>query len=458
MNNKLVIIFLSFSLLVSCSNYETSSVKIDSQISSISNQTSSSSPVNEQAPKPEFNFRILKNYVLGTYWKDENLSVYNKSTYRLANKTLPEFLMSVDRFIFIPPQKELGFNIPYVIRFPSGKYKNENIGLNKHFILANYSSASNPDFEYGLFQYINQNVYDGQPNDINGIEDNIGIKTSEQLDSPMLTPIVTWQRALLGNELVLNTNLDRESIFATYENMKNYLKVEYNTDRQRIYESKFEEYEYAGMVDLEQQFAAIIDHAVKLLNQFDYLIEDKVFMTGFSATGGFAQRFSTFYPELIRAYFAGGMMFPILPGNKFEEFVLNYPLGTNEHKVIYGKDFDLKTYNNIAKINIVSKFEDRYSPYDGYILPTIENMILKQQNFLFDNNSRPDKTLIYWQRSYEIFKALGGEGMFLFNDVTGHYLDEDDFQFSIDFFKLNSKDDIPTYPKTSPYKQHIILG
>jgi hypothetical protein len=84
-------------------------------------------------------------------------------------------------------------------------------------------------------------------------------------------------------------------------------------------------------------------------------------------------------------------------------------------------------------------------------------MIVKEFNFEFNNSSRPEKTLVYWQRSYEIFKALGGEVMFIFNEVTGHYLDEDDFQFSIDFFKLNSKDDIPTYPKISQYKQHIIL-
>jgi hypothetical protein len=455
MNKKIVTILLSLFFLVSCSNNVSSSQIVDLQTSSLTISTSSSQALIEEKPKLNFNFSALKRYVLETYWNDKNLSVYKNSTYRIANKTLPDFLMTVDRFIFVPAQKDLGFGIPYVIRFPSGRYKNENIGLNKHFILANYTSMSNPDFEYGFFQYINQNVYDGQPRD-NDLEDNIGIKTSELLDSPMLTPIVTWQRALLGNELVLNTNLDRESIFATYENMKNYLKVEYNSN-QRIYESKFEEYEYDGMVDLEQQFEAIIKHSTELLRKFSYEIEDKVFMTGFSATGNFTQRFTTFYPELVRAYFAGGIMFPILPGNRFEQFDLNYPLGTNEHKTIYGKDFDLQAYNKVAKINYVSKFEDRYSPFDGYVLRTIESMIVKESNFEFNNSSRPEKTLTYWQRNFEIFKALGGEGMFMYNDLTGHYLDDDDFQFSIDFFKMNSIDDIPTYPKSSPYKQHLIL-
>lgn len=457
LNKKIALILLSFSLLVSCSSYETSSVKIDSQTSTISNQNSSSSPVAKEAPKPEFNFRSLKNYVLETYWNDENLSVYYNSTYRIANKTLPEFLMTVDRFIFVPPQKELGFNIPYVIRFPSGKYRDENAGLRKHLLLNNYGSMGSRDFEFGLFQYINQNVYDDQPNDTRNLEDNIGIRASELLDIPMLSPVVTWTRARLGNEQVLNTNLDRESIFATYENMKNYLKYDRDSNEQIIFEAPFKEYEYVGMIDLEQQFAAIVKHSIELLRKFDYEVEDRVFMNGFSQTGNFTQRFSTFYPELIRAYFAGGIIFPILPGSKFENFELNYPLGTNEHKLIYGRDFDLKAYNNIAKINIVSKFEDRYSPYDGFVKPTIESMIVKEFNFEFNNSSRPEKTLVYWQRSYEIFKALGGEGMFMFNDVTGHYLDEDDFQFSIDFFKLNSKDDIPTYPKISQYKQHIIL-
>jgi hypothetical protein len=416
----------------------------------VSSSVSSSVVVEEK----KFNLTELKDFVREEYYNDNSLWYYNQSDMRIADKTLPEFLMSVDKFVFIPPVPEKGFNIPYVIRFPSGNYKNENIGLKKHLLLANYGSPANPDYGFALLKYINQHVYDSKPFVDN---ENIPIMTSEVLDIPIITPIVTWTRASAFKDYdqVLNINLDRESVIADEDNINEYFKVEYDINNRKIYNIAFEKYEYYGLINLEKQFYSIINHSIDLLNNFNYNVENKIFMRGFSSTGDFTQRFSTIYPEIIKAYFAGGTVVPILPGKKFNNTNLSYPLGVYEHKELFDREFNIENYNNVAKINIVGKYENSFSAIDRYIGDNVTDLIFKER-IEFDNNPREDKMETYWNNNIDIFYSLGGKGMFIFNTETAHYLNQNDFNFSIEFFRMNTNSDIPVYPNSSPYPEHII--
>jgi hypothetical protein len=433
------------------SSSQQSSISSSSTASSsvVSSSVSSSIVVEEK----KFSLTELKDFVREEYYNEESLWYYNQSDMRIARKTLPEFLMSVDKFVFIPPVPEEGFNIPYVIKFPSGNYSDENKNLKKHMLLGNYGSQANPNYGFALFQYINQNVYDGQPSYTSN--DNIPILTSDKLDIPMLTPIVTWNCAQSDFDQTLNTNLDRDSVLATKDNMSTYLKM-YCGNSQTPLRIPFEAYEYPSMIDLEKQFYHIIKHSVKLLNNFKYSVEEKVFLTGFSSTGNFSQRFSTIYPEVVKAYFAGGISAPILPGNTINSKSLLYPVGTSEHKLLFDREFNLDKYNNIAKINFIGKYEDRFSYIDRYVKDIVASLIFNDSNFDFLDYSREDKMENYWDNISNMFYSLGGKGMFMFNAETAHYVSDNDFNFSIEFFRMNANSDTPVYPKSSPYPEHII--
>jgi hypothetical protein len=433
------------------SSSQPSSISSSSTASSsvISSSVSSSIVVEEK----KFSLTELKDFVREEYYNEKSLWYYNHWDKKIANKILPEFLMSVDKFVFIPPVPEKGFNIPYVIKFPSGNYANTNIGLKKHILLGNYGSQADPEYGFALFQYINQNVYDDRP--LYESDDNIPMLTSDRLDVPMLTPIVTWNCAESDFDQTLNTNLDRDSVLATEKNMSNYLKM-YCGNSQTPLRTPFEKYEYPSIIDLEKQFYHIIRHSTQLLNNFNYKVEHKVFMTGFSSTGNFTQRFSTIYPEVIKAYFAGGISAPILPGSTFNDKKLLYPVGTSEHALLFDKEFNLEDYNNIAKINFIGKYENKFTYIDRYLKDIVASLIFKDINFDFWDYSRESTMQMYWDNIADIFYSLEGSGMFMFNTETAHYVSENDFNFSIEFFKMNANSDTPVYPKSSPYPEHII--
>lgn len=72
-------------------------------------------------------------------------------------------------------------------------------------------------------------------------------------------------------------------------------------------------------------------------------VQDKIFLSGYSASGLFAQRFAFIYPELINRALIGGAAGTIpIPTKK-----LKFPLGIQDYKELFGKDFNSEAYKQI---------------------------------------------------------------------------------------------------------------
>lgn len=399
-----------------------------------------------------FDSKLVKDYVSKNYYNKDTFSYY-RDTYekRIARKTLPDFLMSVPNFVLVPPNEELGFELAYAIKFPSGRYFEENKDNKKYLLLGNFDpNPSNEEFGFALDVYIDQNVYDEGPNYITP-----PAITADRLNVPLLTPIVPWNCPGTEYDQAVNVHLDRDSVLASLENISSYKKTWCGPNEVRL-DKPFEPYEYASFIDLEKQIYNIILHAIDLLNKFDYGIESKVMFTGFSNVGLFAQRFSTVYPEIVKAYYAGAIVFPIVPGKKFDGFDLIYPIGVSENEEIFGREFNLEEYNKIAKLSIVGKYEFKISYYDKYVRQTMIDLYIKENDFDWGDPKRPDGIDKYWTRVVDIFYALGGQGMFVLNTLTAHALSESDIEFSIEFLRMNSKFDNPVYPDNSKFSEHVL--
>lgn len=96
------------------------------------------------------------------------------------------------------------------------------------------------------------------------------------------------------------------------------------------------------------QLVAMIDHARKRLGKEKLKFDKRVLITGFSASGMFANRFAFLHPKRVRAAAIGSPGgWAIAPTGKFKEKALRYPIGTGDFKAVSGEKFDLK---NVRKV------------------------------------------------------------------------------------------------------------
>jgi dienelactone hydrolase len=99
---------------------------------------------------------------------------------------------------------------------------------------------------------------------------------------------------------------------------------------------------------LDLQLVSMIDYARERLAKDDLKFDKRVFITGFSASAMFANRFTFLHPKLIKAVAVGSPGgWAITPASEYKEKTLRYPIGTGDFKIVSGEKFDLK---NLRKV------------------------------------------------------------------------------------------------------------
>ena len=130
---------------------------------------------------------------------------------------------------------------------------------------------------------------------------------------------------------------------------------------------------------LDLQLLAMISDARNILDSLHILTEQQIFMSGFSASGTFVNRFSFLHPEHIKALAIGGFNGElILPQKRLNGVKLNYPLGTKDFKRLVGRKFALDAYQRIPQFIYMGKldendavqFDDAYSEKERSIVNT----------------------------------------------------------------------------------------
>jgi hypothetical protein len=188
-----------------------------------------------------------------------------------------------------------------------------------------------------------------------------------------------------------------------------------------------------GIERLDLQLLAMIADAKKQLAKQNFYLKDKFFITGFSASGTFANRFSILHAEKIRATASGGInAIAILPVAELEGISLDYPLGTADIKKITGRKANLKAFKKLPKLlymgatdtNDAVAFDDAYSEEERKIVYELmgKQMIPQRWNFIREvylkNNIQAD---------FKTYPQIGhGTDLKINTDL-------------VDFFKTHSK-------------------
>ncbi|MDP4094181.1 MAG: DUF5050 domain-containing protein [Bacillota bacterium] len=175
------------------------------------------------------------------------------------------------------------------------------------------------------------------------------------------------------------------------------------------------------------QLAAMIKDAQNQLKSNGIKVADKIFMTGYSSSGKFAERFTILHPDLVRAIAAGGVAgTTTLPLNEYYGNKLRFPVGVDDLKELTGKDFDLASYKQVSQYlymgeldtNDATEWRDCFEEQDAQ---TIWNLLGRKQ--------MPDR----WNKTQEVMKDFP-EIKFTTYKGIGHEVNNETINDVVKFF------------------------
>jgi len=110
---------------------------------------------------------------------------------------------------------------------------------------------------------------------------------------------------------------------------------------------------------LDLQLLQMINDAKSILSRMNVVVDSKILMNGFSASASFTNRFSLLHPNQVKALAIGGFNGELmLPQNKINGILLDYPIGTNDFRQLFGKKFDLKSYRCVPQFVYMGQLDD----------------------------------------------------------------------------------------------------
>jgi hypothetical protein len=101
---------------------------------------------------------------------------------------------------------------------------------------------------------------------------------------------------------------------------------------------------------IDLQLLSIFHDARGHLSEYGFTTHEKFILTGFSAAGTFANRFTLMHPDQVFAVAAGGVNgLLMLPRDHEAGYSLNYPLGISDFATIVSTPFQKEAFSNIPQ-------------------------------------------------------------------------------------------------------------
>lgn len=166
---------------------------------------------------------------------------------------------------------------------------------------------------------------------------------------------------------------------------------------------------------IDLQLIAMINDARDRLMEKGFHIDDRVFLTGFSASGTFVNRFSAIHPRRVKACAAGGLNgLLILPLDELQGERLEYPVGTADFTRLFGKEFEEDAFRELPQFLFMGELDDNdaIAYDDGYSLSereTIHTLLGRQMQPLRWESCRKVYSDQGINATIKVYKDLGHE-------------------------------------------------
>jgi pimeloyl-ACP methyl ester carboxylesterase len=114
----------------------------------------------------------------------------------------------------------------------------------------------------------------------------------------------------------------------------------------------------ANLERIDLQLIAMIEDARERLSGMGHVMDEKVFLMGFSASGAFVTRFTALHPERVKAVAPGSPGgWPIAPMGQWNGITLRYPVGVADVEQLTGSPFDLNTFVKVPQFIYVGSID-----------------------------------------------------------------------------------------------------
>lgn len=186
--------------------------------------------------------------------------------------------------------------------------------------------------------------------------------------------------------------------------------------------------------DIDEQILAMVDYAREYLAANDVKTEEKVFISGYSASGSFTERFTALHPDRVRASAAGGSGDDfIMPVETLKGKDLMYPVGVSDYNKMTDRTFDMASYNNVAKIVYMGKDdENNVVPFGDCYGDDERDIIID----LWGEAVLPRALAMF--KDYE---TTDDKALFLLDVGVEHGISNEMRDYVVEFFRANRGDD-----------------
>ena len=128
---------------------------------------------------------------------------------------------------------------------------------------------------------------------------------------------------------------------------------------------------------LDLQVLNMLKDAREQLKNRHIKTQKKVLVTGFSAAGVFAWRWTMLHPEYVLATVTGGALYHMLPVEQLNGERLIYPVGVGDLQEITGKKFNKKAWSKIPIFSTNGEMDDNDTfPWEMCFDPKVERPVL----------------------------------------------------------------------------------
>lgn len=180
---------------------------------------------------------------------------------------------------------------------------------------------------------------------------------------------------------------------------------------------------------LDLQLIAMIDDARKRLRSYGFDVEEKVLMTGFSASGTFANRFTVIHPKRVQAVATGGLNgLVMIPQATVDSVQLFYPIGLADFQKVTGRRFDARAWKQVPQFIYMGAKDDNDALHFGDGYSDAERGVVYTA---IGEKMQPDR----WERGQALYREAGANATFRTYENVGHWTDKKINEELLEFFR-----------------------
>jgi hypothetical protein len=187
---------------------------------------------------------------------------------------------------------------------------------------------------------------------------------------------------------------------------------------------------------IDRQLLGMVEDARQRLQAENIETKECFLITGFSASGTFANRFTALHPDRVFAVAAGGLNgLLMLPIDTLKGMELNYPMGTNDFVELAGKEFQKELFLQTPQFYFMGALDDNDAlPYDDAFDQDEREVVYE----LLGREMQPRR----WESCKKIYISEGVNARIKTYENLGHECPDQVKEEILEFFQGNIQEEL----------------